>query len=61
MNYAEDRLDRRARADKAGATVANEITADLEKAHDVFKIHGTFTVAASTDNVDSFLQLIDAH
>jgi hypothetical protein len=61
MNYAEDRLDRRARADEAGATVAEEITTDLEKAHEVFKIHGTFTVAASTDNVDSFLQLIDAH
>eukprot|EP00984_Skeletonema_dohrnii_P008349 scaffold3049_cov122-Skeletonema_dohrnii-CCMP3373.AAC.10 len=61
MNYAEDRLDRRARADEAGATVAEEITTDLEKAHDVFKIHGTFTVAASTDSVDSFLQLIDAH
>jgi hypothetical protein len=64
MNYAEDRLDRRARADKAGATVANEIIADLEKAHDVFKIHcGTSLteVPASTKDVDSILQLIDAH
>jgi len=58
MNYAEDRLDRRARADKAGATVANEITADLEKAHDVFKTH---CVTAPTNDVDSILKLIDAH
>ena len=63
MNYAEDRLDRKARADRAGAAVVtDEITTDLETAHDVFKIHGHNAVTgASTDNVDNFLQLIDAH
>jgi len=63
MNYAEDRLDRRARADKTGATVAEEITTDLEKAHHVIQTHFIYTStgAVSTDDVDSILALIDAH
>lgn len=63
MNYAEDRLDRRARADDNGATVAEEITADLERAHHVFKTHciDTSSEVAFTDDVDNILQLINAH
>ncbi len=63
MNYAEDRLDRRARADEAGATVAEEITTNLDKAHHVIKTRciDTSTEAVSAGDVDSILQLIDAH
>lgn len=63
MNYAEDRLDRRARADDGGASVAEEITTDLEKAHHVIQTRciDTSTEVVSADDVDSILQLIDAH
>ena len=66
MNYAEDRLDRRAQAEDSGALVVGEIKADLEKAHVVFtNVHHSVAAkgisTAGDNNIDNTLQLIDAH
>ena len=53
MNYAEDRLDRKARANAADVTTTDEIWKDLEKAHHVFKLHSSTSASRrSPEDVD---------
>ena len=62
MNYAEDRLDRKARADAADVTTTDEIASDLEQAHLVFKqLHSSTKNASRRPNpeVDGADDIID--
>ena len=69
MNYAEDRLDRKARANAADVTTTDEIWKDLEKAHHVFKLHSSSRrrpepdVDGADDIIDNTVltQIKDAH
>ena len=38
MNYAEDRLDRRARSSENTDSTEDQLSSDLKRAHDVFAV-----------------------